>query len=463
MKFKDIHIVYLIGIGGIGMSALARYFHLTGKKVVGYDKVGTSLTKSLQEEGISVHYQDRIEEMPGFLVEESSKNKTLVIYTPAIPQNHAILNHLKKQGFTALKRARVLGMLSEDKTCIAVGGTHGKTSISTMCAHIMQQSSNGCNAFLGGIAKNFNTNLFFNAQSRYIVTEADEYDRSFLQLSPSYAVITSMDADHLDIYGNISEIHSSFNRFSGSIEKKGALVVHQNIRDQLNTESTKYTYALDDPRADFYAQNIRIKNTGFVFDLITPFTCIEQIQFPLPGMVNIENAIAAASIPVILGINNQIIKKALETFKGVKRRFDIQVNTEDSFYMDDYAHHPREIEVCIRAVRDLFPGKKITGIFQPHLFSRTNDLAGEFAQSLDQLDEAIIMNIYPAREKPIKGVTSKIIYDKMVRAGKHIYSKEEVLEYIKQYTPGVLITMGAGDIDQLVRPIKQLLMHQEQH
>lgn len=463
MKFKDIHIVYLIGIGGIGMSALARYFHCVGKKVAGYDRVCTGLTKNLEDEGIEVHYHNRIEEMPQMLLDESLKNKTLVIYTPAIPHDHSILNRLKKMEYTVMKRARVLGMLSEDKTCIAVGGTHGKTSISTMCAHIMQQTSEGCNAFLGGIAKNFNKNLLFNSQSQYLVTEADEYDRSFLQLSPTYVVITSMDADHLDIYGNISEIHSSFNRFSAKIEKNGALVAHQNIRNQLHTTAIKYTYALDDPRADFYAKNIRLNKTGFVFDLITPFTRIEHIQFPLPGIVNIENAIGAASIPVILGINSQIIKNALETFKGVRRRFDIQVNTDDVFFMDDYAHHPREIEVCIRAVRDLFPDKKITGIFQPHLYSRTNDLADEFAQSLDQLDEAIIMNIYPAREKPIKGVTSEIIYNKMAQAAKHICSKEEVLEFIRQHTPGVLITMGAGDIGQLVNPIKQLLMNQEQH
>ncbi|MGM0497308.1 MAG: UDP-N-acetylmuramate--L-alanine ligase [Bacteroidota bacterium] len=454
MKLSQINRVYFIGIGGIGMSALARYFNALKKPVGGYDKVSKPLTQQLEKEGMIIHYKDEPTLIPSPFTE--NKKNTLVIYTPAIPNNHKELNYFKEKGYTIKKRSEVLGILSKELKCIGIAGTHGKTSISTLTAHIFNNSSLGCNAFLGGISKNYDNNIIINPKSKYLIAEADEFDRSFLQLNPELALITSIDEDHLDIYNDQKTLNEAFSEFAGKITKNGTLIKHKDVSLIMpeNKKINQYTYSLNGP-SDFYAENIRTKEGKYWFDLVTPEEKYTNIPFALPGSLNIENAIAALSIAFVYGIDKTTMINSLKNFSGIERRFDIQVNNKNLIYIDDYAHHPSEISYTIQSLREMYPNKKILGVFQPHLYSRTQHLAKEFAKSLELLDETIILDIYPAREEPIEGVSSEIIKKQIKNIPATLSSKEKLIDLINKKEFDILITMGAGDIDQLVEPIKR--------
>ena len=454
MKLSQINRVYFIGIGGIGMSALARYFNALKKPVGGYDKVSKPLTQQLEKEGMIIHYKDEPTLIPSPFTE--NKKNTLVIYTPAIPSDHKELNYFKEKGYTLKKRAEVLGMLSKELKCIGIAGTHGKTSISALTAHIFSNSSLGCNAFLGGISKNYNNNLIISPKSKHLIAEADEFDRSFLQLNPELALITSIDQDHLDIYKDQKTLDEAFSEFAGRITKNGTLIKHKDISITMpeNTKISQYTYSLNGP-SDFYAENILIKEGKYWFDLVTPEEKYTNMPFALPGSLNIENAIAALSIAYIYGIDKTTMINSLKNFSGIERRFDIQINNDNLIYIDDYAHHPSEISYTIKSIREMYPNKKILGVFQPHLYSRTQHLAKEFAESLELLDETIILDIYPAREEPIEGVSAEIIKNQIEKTPVNLSSKDELINLINTKDFDILITMGAGDIDQLVEPIKK--------
>jgi len=461
MNLKHIHNIYFIGIGGIGMSALARYFNNTGKNIAGYDRVKTELTENLSNEGMDIHYEDNTN-----LINDAFKSAecTIVIYTPAIPEGHKELNYFRNNSFSVYKRSQILGILTKDKFGIAIAGTHGKTSISTLLTHILNQTSEKCNAFLGGISKNYNSNYVFSEKSEKVVLEADEFDRSFLQLYPQIALITSMDADHLDIYGKREKLVNSFNQFITQINCNGYLVYNKKIEKDINNKNIvkSFSYSIN-RHADFYAKNIRVENNIYCFDIVTNTGVISDIELGLPGKVNVENAVGATSIATLLGLDKTLIKKGLNTFTGVQRRFDYQINTKELVYIDDYAHHPQELSATINSIKELYPDKKITGIFQPHLFTRTRDFATEFAKSLDLLNEIILLDIYPAREEPIEGITSEIIFKDIKNLNKIICKKDKVLSLIKEKKFEVLLTLGAGDIDQLVNPIKQLLSDNLNH
>ncbi len=451
---ENIERVYFLGIGGIGMSALARYFSVTGKDVAGYDRTSTELTRQLSSEGIDIHYEDSPALIPPPF---RSTQNTLVVYTPAIPADQSELGYFKENHFTLYKRSQILGLITHRQKTVAVAGTHGKTTVSTMIAHILTKAGPGCNAFLGGISKNFNSNLVLHAKSDWVVTEADEFDRSFLQLYPYAGLVTSMDPDHLDIYGDAGNLIEAFNQFIGQIDRKGLLLMKAGLPVQADKlPSNVYTYSLNGP-SDFRTDNIRLKNRNYHFDLIGPGIGLKDLSLEHPGLVNVENATAAVSMSLLLGLDPMLIRSALEDFSGIQRRFDYHVRTEDIVYIDDYAHHPKEIEATLRSTRELYPDKKITGVFQPHLYTRTRDLAGGFAQSLNLLDRLILLDIYPAREVPIPGVTSEMIYKDVQIADKIKCSKEDLLDVLKQSRIEVLITMGAGDIDKFTGPITQLL------
>jgi UDP-N-acetylmuramate--alanine ligase len=455
MNFDKIENIYLIGIGGIGMSALARYFKSQGKFVAGYDKTPSALTEQLQNEGIDIHFDESMLLMPPQIM--SQKDTTLVIYTPAIPNNNYEFKYFHERGYSVMKRAEVLGLIFSNSKGVAVAGTHGKTTTSTMIAHILHQSSVGCNAFLGGISKNYNSNLLLSKKSNILVTEADEYDRSFLKLFPYLGIVTSVDADHLDIYGTHEEVIKSFNQFTRQISEHGILIYKKGINlslENLNNIDV-YTYSAGEP-ADFYPLNIRIKKDHFHYDVQTPLGIIKDITLSVQGKMNLENSIAAIAACTILNVLPEEIKAGLESFEGVKRRFEYHIKTSKLIYIDDYAHHPEELKACINSVKNIFPDKKITGIFQPHLFTRTRDFAAGFAQSLSLLDELILLDIYPAREEPIEGVTSEIIFKNVTIANKIMCNKNELMDKLKKLNPEVLITMGAGDIDRFVEPIKKL-------
>jgi UDP-N-acetylmuramate--alanine ligase len=461
VDLKNVNRVYFVGIGGIGMSALARYFRHLGKEVAGYDKTPTELTENLQKEGILVQYSDKAIDIPKEYIK--NKNNTLVVYTPAIPDDHEGIKYLRTNGFSLLKRSEILGLVTSNYNTIAIAGTHGKTSVSTSVAHILKQSPLDCLAFLGGISKNYGTNLVLpekpEFQSRFSVVEADEFDRSFLRLSPSIALITSMDADHLDIYGNHASVVESFNLFVKNIKPNGKLVYKKGL--PLATEympKSHYTYALTE-EADFYAVNLKMENSGiYVFDLISPFGKIENLRSGVPGKTNAENGVAAASVALLAGLEADIIRKNLAGFSGVKRRFDFVINNERLVYVDDYAHHPEELKAFIGSMKEIFRTKKITGIFQPHLYSRTRDFSAGFAESLDLLDDLILLEIYPAREKPIEGIDSGIIFDKMQLQSKIRCSVEELTSVLKEKKPEVLLTMGAGNIGDKVEDIKAMYL-----
>jgi UDP-N-acetylmuramate--alanine ligase len=459
IEIDKIKKVYLLGIGGIGMSALARYFRFLGKKVEGYDRTQTPLTRDLGREGILIHFNTDLSKIP--VVAE--KPSTLVIYTPAIEESFPELQYFRSNNFIVLKRSQVLGIITSDKRCIAVAGTHGKTSVTTMVAHLLKQSAVDCSAFMGGISKNYGTNLLLPAnKSNFIVVEADEYDRSFLQLNPEIAVITWMDADHLDIYGNHQGVIDAYNEFVSQIIQGGALIYRSglNIDKSHNSDLRYLTYSVDG-KADFTAVNIRVESGSYHFDLRTPFVEIEGLILSHPGLMNVENSVAACGIALISGVKPEEIFTALPLYKGVERRFDIRYSGQKTVYIDDYAHHPRELETTIKSVRNLYPGKKITGIFQPHLYSRTRDFAADFAASLDLLDEALLIEIYPAREQPIKGVDTGMILNKMKLKKRTRCDKSDFPAILDHYNPEILLTMGAGDIDRLADPIISWLKRKE--
>jgi UDP-N-acetylmuramate--alanine ligase len=448
---------YFIGIGGIGMSALARYFKSHGKNVLGYDKTSTALTGELISEGIEIHYQDNVEFVESKF--RNLKSQLLIIYTPAIPKIHNELNYFLNNGFTVLKRSEVLGLITKDKYTIAVAGTHGKTTTASMIAHILKSAGMKCTAFLGGIAKNYNSNFITGNSgsseklNELIVVEADEYDRSFLTLYPDIGVITSMDSDHLDVYGDKNHLEESYKLFAKQV--KGTLIFKKGLPLE-DIQFIRKQYSIS-KRSDYSASDIRIQNHQYYFNWHNSSSEIENLSSLMPGLHNVENAVVAIAVARNIGIGIQEISKAILTYEGVKRRFDYQLRTKGIVYIDDYAHHPVELRACILSVRELYPDKKITGIFQPHLFSRTRDFADGFAESLSLLDDLILLDIYPARELPIKEVSSKMILDKVTLQSKMLMSKEGVIDELKKRNPEVVLTLGAGDIDQLVEPIKRLL------
>ncbi|MEN3325043.1 UDP-N-acetylmuramate--L-alanine ligase [Mariniflexile soesokkakense] len=444
MNLNSIHNVYFIGIGGIGMSALARYFVANGKVVAGYDKTPSDITDSLVALGVEVHFEDAVKNIP-----QSCLNieKTLIVYTPAIPQGHLEFEYLKANNFQIFKRSQILGLITESTFCLAVAGTHGKTTTSSILGHLLNECNVPMTAFLGGICENYNSNLIING-TEVSVVEADEFDRSFLTLSPNLACITSMDADHLDIYGDASELIKSFEDFSKKIKPNGKLFVRSGLPIQ------GITYGIEDD-SDYSVQNIKIENGTYVFDVKTPKTVLENLQFNLPGRHNLSNALIALAMAVEYGCPHRQLAKALASFKGVKRRFTYQIKTDNFVYIDDYAHHPEEINAVHQAVREMYPRKKVLAIFQPHLFSRTRDFIDDFAKSLSQFDEVLLLDIYPARELPMEGVTSAWLLNKMTNKNKQLISKADLLQKIHESDARIVLTIGAGDIGEEVKHIKK--------
>lgn len=442
--------IYFIGIGGIGMSAIARYYKFKGCNVSGYDKTESELTEALIAEGIGVHYEDNTEFIP------KDVENTLVVYTPAIPHDLKELVYVQEHGYTLLKRSKTLGEIAKGQRCLAVAGTHGKTTTSTLLAHIFTDSKVGCSAFLGGISKNYDTNLLVS-HNPTIVAEADEFDRSFLQLFPEIAVITAMDADHLDIYGDLKHVHEAFQAFAGQVSDTVITKLGLDITPN-HTKARIMRYSYNDPRADFYADNLRKDECGyFTFNLKYPAGVIKDCRVGVPGWVNVENAVAASAIALVYGIDPEAIRHALGTFLGVKRRFDIHVNRPGCAYIDDYAHHPNEISTAISSMRDIFPGRRLTAIFQPHLYTRTRDFADEFAKALSAVDKLILLDIYPAREEPIPGVSSRLIFDKVTAPEKVLLKKEMLMKYLEDEKIDTLITFGAGNIDRFIPQITDML------
>lgn len=454
MELKDIKAVYFIGAGGIGMSAIARYFIHKGLVVAGYDRTPSDLTRHLEKEGMLIHYEENVDEIPHACRDKAS---CLVVYTPAIPAEHKELQYFRDGGFVIEKRAQVLGTLTRTHKGLCVAGTHGKTSTSTMCAHIMHQSHIDCNAFLGGISKNYGTNYILS-KSDYVVIEADEFDRSFHWLRPWISVITATDPDHLDIYGTKEAYLESFRHYSSLIQPGGALIIHKNLemKDELQEGVERYEYSLDE--GDFHAENIIIENGEITFDFVSPIENVKNVRLGQPVPINIENGVAAMAMAQLAGCTADELRQAMETYSGVERRFDFKIKTDKLVFLSDYAHHPQEIFQSARSIRELYRDKKITAIFQPHLYTRTRDFYKDFASSLSLLDEVVLCDIYPAREKPIEGVTSKLIYDNL-REGveKKMIKKEEVLDFVKSKDFQVLIVLGAGDLDNYVPEIENIL------
>jgi UDP-N-acetylmuramate--alanine ligase len=456
-EIKKIRSVYFIGIGGIGMSALARFFHSQRVKVSGYDKTETALTKELQQSGIKVHYKEDVELIP--------KDVQLVVYTPAVPKDHKELVFYQQNAYRVVKRSDVLQMITQSSFNICIAGTHGKTTITTMIAHLLRDSGYGCNAFLGGISVNYGTN-FWNNERNVCVIEADEYDRSFLKLSPDIAVITAMDADHLDIYGTAEAMENAFVEFSSKVKPGGFLLTKQGLKREKELQAAKHwTYGLQNEKANASATNIRMMNGSYRFDMMIEKKMIKDLDLHIGGLHNVENAVAAVTVASYLGIEEDKIKKAISSFKGVKRRFEYIIKNDELVFIDDYAHHPEELRALIHGAKSLFSGQKCTVIFQPHLYTRTRDLADGFAAVLDEADEVILLPIYPARELPIGGVSSEMILDRMKNENKKVMSKEELMHWIRNVVgqetnstgKKVLITSGAGDIDMLVEPIKRII------
>ena len=446
----NIQRIFFLGIGGIGMSALARFFNLHGKNVCGYDKTRTTLTDELEKEGIAITFDDNLESL--------DRNADLVIFTPAIPKDHLQYNWYLQNNYRVLKRAQILGLAANSMFNISVAGSHGKTSTSSIVAHILKTANKSVAAFLGGICINFNSN--FIDGSDYAVAEADEFDRSFLNLEPNIALVTSVDTDHLDIYGNLEAIENSFHQFCNKVRASGTLITHSSVPEKILNKSVKnYRYSLTATSADFYTQNLKVNNGEYTFDVVHPGGVIENVKSYYGGRHNVENAVGAIAVALNIGISDDDIKNAVATFKGVKRRFETHVRNETHVYIDDYAHHPRELDATIAAAKELYPNKKLTVIFQPHLFSRTKDLCDEFAVSLSKADELILLDIYPAREKPIDGVSSQIILDKVKIINKKVVSKAEVVTELKNRSLEVVLTVGAGDIDTKVNEIKELLLN----
>lgn len=443
---QDIQSAYFIGIGGIGMSAIARYLHSNGVLVFGYDKTETALTRKLAAEGMKIHYDDDPRQIPAGI--------DLVVYTPAVPAEHRELTYFREEGFPIYKRAAVLGLISRSRKTIAIAGTHGKTTTTSILTHLLHTAGISCTAFLGGIAQNFESN-YVEGQGEWVVVEADEYDRSFLHLHPYYAAVLSMDADHLDIYGDAKEMKKGFETFASQVHSAGKVFSRHGLPlDELDTIS----YGVE--AGDYQAKNLRVEDGSFVFDFTSPLGDINDIVFTLPGRHNVENATVAIAIAQQLGVGATAVKKALALFKGIKRRFETIIRKDSVVYIDDYAHHPTELQAAIAAARTLFPERKITGIFQPHLYSRTRDFVAGFAEALDQLDEVLLLDIYPARELPIPGVSSQVIYDLMQLEKKELVTKTNLMEKLMRKDLQVLLSLGAGDIDTFVQPIKEMLSHE---
>ena len=437
--------IYFIGIGGIGMSAIARYYNAKGFKVSGYDKTPSPLTHALESEGIEVHYEDNTDFVPKDVAE------TLVVYTPAVPKDMGELVYVQENGYRVIKRSRMLGEIAEGQRCMAVAGTHGKTTTSTLTSHIFTASGEGCSAFLGGISKNYGTNLLISGND-VIVAEADEFDRSFLQLFPEIAVITSMDPDHLDIYGDEAHIHEAFKAFASQVS--GTVIARYGLDiTAADTKARIMTYGFNEPSADFWSEPLEKGH----FNLHYPGGVLEDCVVGIPGWVNVENGTAAAAIALCYGLEPAKVREALASFEGVKRRFDMQVRSEKVVYIDDYAHHPREIAAALSSIRESYPDKKLTAVFQPHLYSRTKDFAPEFAEALSNVDKLILLEIYPARELPIPGVTSEIIFKDVTAPEKVLLRRDEFMDYIRKESVELLVTLGAGDIDRFVPEIAEML------
>ncbi len=454
MNQKEIKAVYFVGAGGIGMSAIARYFIHRGLIVAGYDKTPSALTRQLEKEGMLIHYEENVDEIP---FECTKPESCLVIYTPAIPNEHSELQYFREHGFDIQKRAQVLGTLTRQHHGLCVAGTHGKTTTSTMCAHIMHESHLDCNAFLGGISKNYGTNYILS-DSDYVVIEADEFDRSFHWLSPYMTVITSTDPDHLDIYGTKEAYLESFRHYTELIQPEGALIIHRGLemKEALAPGVRRYDYALSE--GDFHAENICIDNGNITFDFISPIENVRNVTLGQPVPINIENGVAAMAMAQLAGCTAEELRYGIQTYEGVERRFDFKIKNDRLVFLSDYAHHPKEILQSARSIRELYKDRKITAIFQPHLYTRTRDFYQDFADALSLLDEVVLTEIYPAREQPIEGVTSQLIYDRL-RPGieKHLIQKTDVLDFIKQHSFDVLIVLGAGDLDNMVPEMAQLL------
>lgn len=447
--------IYFLGIGGIGMSALARYFKAKGFAVAGYDRTPSELTRELEREGISIHYEDDLQLIPS---EFRDKSETLVVFTPAVPQTMGEFVWLRDNGFEIMKRSQVLGEVTRMQRAICISGTHGKTTTSTMTSHLLHNSHVECNAFLGGISKNFSRNLLLSEKSDLVVVEADEYDHSFLTLSPYMAVVTAVDADHLDIYGTEENYRKGFEDFTSLIVPGGVLLMKKGlpIQPRLQKDVRLYTYSVNE--GDFHAENIRIGGGEIIFDFVTPERVIPDIALGVPVYVNIENGIAAMTMAYLNGVTEEEIRKAMKSFAGVKRRFDFHIKSADFAFLDDYAHHPAELRSSIESVRALYPGKRICGVFQPHLFTRTRDFADDFAKSLSMLDELVLLEIYPAREKPIEGVNSQMLLDKVSIQDKMLCAKSELVDCLSQKNFDVLLMVGAGDLDLLIPDVEKMLL-----
>ena len=459
MELKDIKAVYFVGAGGIGMSAIARYFMSKGLVVAGYDKTPSALTHQMEKEGMLIHYDENVDEIPHVCRDKAS---CLIIYTPAIPATHKELCYFRENGFEIQKRAQVLGTLTRTHKGLCVAGTHAKTTTSTMCAHIMHQSHVDCNAFLGGISKNYGTNYILSDSSDYVVIEADEFDRSFHWLRPWMSVITSTDPDHLDIYGTKEAYLESFRHYTELIQPGGALIIHTNLEMEANVQEGVKTYTYSRDAGDFHAENIIIENGEITFDFISPVECIKGVQLGQPVPINIENGVAAMAMAQLNGCTANELKFGMKTYHGVDRRFDFKIRNNRHVYLSDYAHHPQEILQSAKSLKELYANRKITAIFQPHLYSRTHDFYKEFAEALSHFDEVILTEIYPARELPMEGVTSQLIFDNL-KAGveKSMIQKDDVLELVKNRDFDVLITLGAGDLDNYAPQITRIIKEKE--
>ena len=455
MELKDIKAVYFVGAGGIGMSAIARYFINRGLVVAGYDKTLSALTRQLEKEGMVIHYDENVDEIPQACRDKAS---CLVVYTPAIPATHKELSYFRENGFEIQKRAQVLGTLTRTHKGLCVAGTHGKTTTSTMCAHIMHQSHVDCNAFLGGISKNYGTNYILSDHSDYVVIEADEFDRSFHWLRPWMSVITSTDPDHLDIYGTKEAYLKSFRHYTELIQPGGALIIHTNLEMKANVQEGVKTYTYSRDAGDFHAENIIIENGEITFDFVSPVECIKGVRLGQPVPINIENGVGAMAMAQLNGCTAEELKYGMKTYHGVDRRFDFKIRNDRHVFLSDYAHHPKEILQSAMSLRELYKNRKITAIFQPHLYTRTRDFYKDFAEALSHFDEVILTEIYPARELPIKGVTSQLIYDNL-KPGveKSMIRKDDVLDLVKKRDFDVLITLGAGDLDNYVPQIARII------
>lgn len=459
MELKDIKSVYFVGAGGIGMSAIARYFIHKGLVVAGYDKTPSDLTHQLEKEGMLIHYEENLDEIPHACKDTSS---TLIIYTPAIPADHKELKFFNENGFEVMKRAQVLGILTRSHKGLCFAGTHGKTTTSTMCAHIMHQSHNDCNAFLGGISKNYGTNYILSDNSDYVVIEADEFDRSFHWLRPWMSVITSTDPDHLDIYGTKEAYLDSFRHYTELIQEGGALIIRKGLEMKANVKDEVKVYDYSRDEGDFHAENIRIENGEITFDFVSPIENIKDVELGQPIPINIENGIAAMAMAQLNGCTSEEIKYGMKTYGGVDRRFDFKIKNNKHVFLSDYGHHPKEVLQSAKSLRELFNGRKITAIFQPHLFTRTQDFYKDFADALSIFDEVILTEIYPARELPIPGVTSQLIYDNLKDGvEKSMIKKDDVLDLVKSRDFDVLVVLGAGNLDNYVPQIAKLIENKE--